>query len=297
MEKFFIDSVDGYKLSVHTFEISNAKAVIQIVHGMEEHQERYEKLAKILNKEGFSVVSSDMRGHGKTAKTLGFFSENEGYKLLVEDQKAITNFIKEKFADKQIYIFAHSMGTIITRVLLQTRSNDYKKVVLSGYPNYQCGAHIGIFVSSIIKAFHGAKYKSKFIQNLSVKAFNKAIKNPKTDVDWICKNEEVIQNYINDPLCGLGFTCSAFNDLFHLVVLMHKPKNYKNINSDMPILMLRGLDDPCTGGKKGSDDSFVVLKKAGFKNIERIDYQNMRHEIINEKDNEKVFDDILKFYK
>jgi len=28
---------------------------------------------------------------------------------------------------------------------------------------------------------------------LSVKAFNKAIKNPKTDVDWICKNEEVIQ--------------------------------------------------------------------------------------------------------
>lgn len=297
MEKITISSIDGYKLSVHTFEINKPKAIIQIVHGMEEHQERYEKLAKILNKKGFSVVSSDMRGHGESAENLGFFSKKDGFKLLVEDQKTITNFIKEKYPNTNIYLFAHSMGTIITRVLLQSCSKEYSKVILSGYPNYQSGAHVGILVSSIIKAFRGAKYKSKFLQNLSVGAFNKAIKNPKTDVDWVCKNEETVQSYINDPLCGFGFTCSAFNDLYHLVILMHKPKKYKNVNADMPILMIRGLDDPCTGGEKGSEDSFMVLKKAGFKNIQRIDYPDMRHEIINEKENQKVFDDIVKFYK
>ena len=119
MEKLFINSSDGYKLDVHVFKVESAKAVVQIIHGMEEHQERYENLIKLLNENGFSVVSSDMRGHGNNAKDLGYFKDEKGYIELIKDQKNITNFIKENFNDLPIYIFAHSMGTIITRVLLQ----------------------------------------------------------------------------------------------------------------------------------------------------------------------------------
>lgn len=137
MEKIFLNSKDGYKLDVHIFKVENPKAVIQIIHGMEEHQERYENFIEELNKNGFAVVSSDMRGHGSSAEDLGYFKEKGGYKELIEDQKVITNFIKEEFKGLTIYIFAHSMGTIITRVLLQDNSKEYKKIVLSGYPNYQ----------------------------------------------------------------------------------------------------------------------------------------------------------------
>lgn len=297
MEKEIINSRDGYKLDVHVFEVPNAKAVVQIVHGMEEHQERYEKFIKVLNENGFSVVSSDMRGHGKSAECLGFFKEKDGYLELVEDQKSITNFIEERFPKLPIYILAHSMGTIITRVLLQENSKQYDKVVLSGYPNYQRGAHTGIVVTNIVKAIHGPKYKSKFISFLSVDTFNHAIKKPKTNCDWICHNEETVQEYINDPYCGIGFTCSAFNDLFHLVINMHKSELYNNVNKDMKMLLVRGLDDPCVGGTKGAEDSYKVLCNAGFNDIERIDYPNMRHEILAEKDNKKVYDDIIKFYK
>lgn len=297
MEQLFLEARDGYKLNLHIFEVKNSKAVVQVIHGMEEHQERYEPIISFLNKNGFSVVSSDMRGHGSTAKDLGFFKNKNGYKELIEDQKVITKFIKERFAESPVYILAHSMGTIITRVLLQKNSNNYSKVVLSGYPNYQVGAYFGIIVANIIKFFRGAKYKSKFINSLSVGAFNRQIKNPKTDYDWVCKNEEDVKSYIEDPLCGIGFTCSAFADLFHLVVLMHKPNLYKKVNAKMPILMLKGNDDPCVGGEKGAADSRRVLEKAGFQNVCHIDYPNMRHEIMAEVDKQKVFDDILAFFK
>ncbi len=296
MKKEFIKTRDEYNLDVHIFEVENPRAVIQVIHGMEEHQERYEDIIKVLNKKGFLVVSSDMRGHGKSCKELGFFKEKDGYVELIEDQKIITKFIKEHFKNIPIYILAHSMGTIITRVLLQENSKDYEKVALSGYPNYQRGAHIGILLANIISKIHGPKYKSKFISYLSVDTFNNEIKNPKTKYDWICHNEENVKSYIDDPYCGIGFTCSAFRDLFKLVIMMHKTELYNNVNKDIELLLLRGLDDPCVGGDRGANDSYKVLSDAGFSKIEKINYPNMRHEILAEKDNKKVYNDLIKFY-
>lgn len=296
MEKIFISARDQYKLELHIFRVENAKAIIQIIHGMEEHQGRYENFIKYLNENGFTVVSSDIRGHGKNAKNLGYFKEKNGYIELIEDQKIITDYIKDKFKNLPIYIFAHSMGTIITRVLLQENSQNYKKVILSGYPNYQSGAYLGIIISNIVKFFYGAKYKSKLINSLSIGSFNKKINNPKTDIDWICHNEETVKSYIDDPYCGIGFTCSAFNDLFHLVIIMHNPKLYHNVNEDMQLLLLRGLDDPCVGGSHGAKTSSKILFNAGFRKIKNIDYPNMRHEILAEKDNKKVYNDVINFY-
>ena len=46
MKKQFIKARDGYNLELHIFEVPNAKAVVQVIHGMEEHQGRYEKFIK-----------------------------------------------------------------------------------------------------------------------------------------------------------------------------------------------------------------------------------------------------------
>lgn len=297
MEKRIITARDGYKLELHIFEVEHAKAVVQIIHGMEEHQERYETFIKYLNENNYSVVSSDMRGHGINAKDLGYFKDKKGYVELVKDQRKITAFIKKKFPKLPVYIFAHSMGTITTRVLLQRDSHSYEKVILSGYPNYHKETYFGILLADTIKTFRGAKYKSKLVNSLSIGIFNKNIQNPKTENDWICYNEKTVREFLDDPYCGFGFTCSAFSDLFRLVTMMHKPKLYKNVNQELPLLLLRGKDDPCVGGDKGAADSLQTLCRAGFQNIEYIDYPNMRHEILNETDNRKVYDDVLKFYE
>lgn len=296
MEKIKLKASDDYELDVHIYSSAKSKAVIQVIHGMEEHQERYENFISFLVSNDFSVVSSNLRGHGENAPILGYFKDKGGYQQLIDDQLLITKFINTRFVELPVFIFAHSMGTIITRVLLQENSKLYTKVVLSGYPNYQKATNIGILITNIIKTFMGANYQSKFINNLSIGAFNKKVKNPKTNVDWICANDETIKKYLADPLCGFKFTCSAFNDLFRLVKIMHKHKKYVNVNSSMPLLLLRGEEDPCVGGEKGSKDSVNTLKKAGFENITTKCYRGMRHEILNEKENMLVYSDILKFY-
>lgn len=296
MKEFQMKTTDGYQLSVHIFPVEHPKAVVQIIHGMEEHQERYEKFAAFLNQNGYSVVTSDLRGHGTAAEDLGFFKEKNGHIALISDQVKIRKFIAMQFPNIPVYLFAHSMGTIISRVLLQTHSRDYEKVVLSGYPNFQKGSYPGLVVSSFLQLLRGPKYKSKFLQNSSVGIFNKAVKNPKTDVDWICYNPDTIKSYLQDPYCGIGFTCSAFHDLYSLVIQMHKPQAYKNVHKTMPILLLRGLDDPCVGKEKGALDSYHILSAAGFEQMKRIDYPNMRHEILNEKGYQVVYQNILEFF-
>lgn len=296
MENIIINSIDGYELSLNIYPVENQKGVIQIIHGMQEHQNRYQTLANYLNSLGYSVVSSDIRGHGPNAIELGYFAEKDGYKLVLEDQKVITDYIKVALNVEKVIIFAHSMGTIITRNLLQTESNDYERVILSGYPNYQFAVNFGIIIGKLIRTFKGGKYYSKLLTDLSVGSFNKQIKNPRTNLDWLSYNEENIDKYIEDPLCGFSFKTSAFIDLFTLLANMNKHNKFVNINN-IPMLLIAGEDDPCVGGIKGRNNSIKTLKKIGFNNIKEITYNKMRHEILNEKDYQNILNDISIFLK
>ena len=47
MKQLFLDS-HNYKLDVHVFEVDSPKAIVQVIHGMEEHQERYEPFVNFL---------------------------------------------------------------------------------------------------------------------------------------------------------------------------------------------------------------------------------------------------------
>lgn len=295
MERVTIKAADGYKLCLHVFEVKEPKAYVQIIHGMEEHQERYEPLVERLNDAGYTVITSDLRGHGSTAPVLGYFGEERGYNSLLEDQIRISAYIRQRFAVERIILFSHSMGTIIARNLLQSQSGKYEKVILSGYPCTNPAIDFGIFLTEILRKSKGGRYRSKLVQKMAIGRFNNTIKDHKTEYDWISFNEENVKAFSEDPYCGHGFCISAFRDLFYLVKNMANVKGYHNVRMELPILAVRGEEDPCVGGNTGSANSMQVLQKAGFGCISTICYPGMRHEILNEKDNEKVYEDILNF--
>ena len=64
---------------------------------------------------------------------------------------------------------------------------------------------------------------------------------------------------------------------------------------ELPILLISGEDDPCTGGEKGRADSENRLRRAGFREIEIVTLKGMRHEILNETGKKEVFRTILDF--
>ena len=59
---------DGLKLHVLLMEPEGEpKGIVQIVHGMAEHKERYEPFMEMLCKHGYISVIHDHRGHLDTA--------------------------------------------------------------------------------------------------------------------------------------------------------------------------------------------------------------------------------------
>lgn len=292
-----LKSVDGYELSLAVFEAKNPKAVIQFIHGMEEYKERYDAFAEYLCSKGYTCVISDLRGHGKSAPLLSHISNKKGDKLIIADQKEIIKYIKKTYKDLPLYLFGHSMGTIISRVLMQTDGTKYAKVALSGYVNPNPIAGVGKALTKCVKLFKGSKGHSKLINGLAVGAFNKTIESPRTPLDWLSYNEENVDKYIADPLCGVEFTLGSFDALMCLLSKMGKARKYKSIKEDTPILLIAGKDDPCTGFDKGRASSKALLEKVGYKNVEAVTLDNMRHEILNEKENQKVYEELLKFFE
>ena len=292
-----LQSVDGYNLSLAVFAAKNPKANVLVVHGMQEHKERYEGFASFLQEHGYNVVTSDLRGHGNNAPKLSHIADKDGDKLIIQDQKKITEYIEEQFPNLPIYILAHSMGTMITRVLLQSDSKKYQKVALSGYVNPNPLGGVAVALGNIVGAFKKPDGHSKLLTSLAVGPFAKSVKDRKTDLDWLSYNEENVQRYIESPLCGIEFTVGSYKALFQFMNKMGKPKLFNEVNKELPFLLISGKDDPCTGGEKGRKASYDALVKAGFNNIEVITLDNMRHEILQEKEKEKVYNDILNFFE
>ncbi len=288
-------SRDGYELSLRFYEADAPKAVVKFIHGMEEYQDRYEPFAEYLREAGYTVVTADLRGHGKNAPVLSHIADKEGHLRLLEDEEVILDEIHGRWPGLPVILFGHSMGTIIARAFLQKHSEEFHKVVLSGYPNPNGAAGAGIVLTEMIAAVKGGKGYSKMVDGMVLGPFAKAVPNAVTPQDWLSVNRENVQRYIADPLCGVRFTLGSYNALFHLIRMMDSPENYEEVRKDLPILLISGKEDPCTGGEKGRGDSENRLRRAGFRNLEIVTLDGMRHEILNENGREDVYLRILDF--
>ena len=294
-EELTVRSRDGYALSAHVFGCENPKAVILFIHGMEEHQDRYTYFAAFLKENGYAVVTADMRGHGKNAPKLSHIADRNGAGLLIEDEKALLGMIWERFPRTQVYLHGRSMGSIIARKLMQTHSGAFEKVILEGYPNPQAAAKAGLALAGCLAVLKGKDGHSALIDRMVTGSFSASVKDAETPCDWLSADRENVEKYTADPLCGVPFTLGSYEALFRLPDDIGSPAKYRDVHADMPILLIAGENDPCTGGEKGRADSLDRLKRAGFRNIRVETLPGMRHEILNEKDRDSVYRKILSF--
>mgnify|MGYP000226023862 FL=1 len=63
------------------------------------------------------------------------------------------------------------------------------------------------------------------------------------------------------------------------------------------MLFLSGGDDPCYVNVRRFKKSIDHMRLIGYRNVRGKLYPGMRHEILNEKENEKVYADVIAFYE
>ncbi|HBF7115344.1 TPA: alpha/beta hydrolase, partial [Clostridioides difficile] len=290
------EGLDIYTYKWEDENIKKTKAVIQIAHGMAETAQRYETFAKVLTENGYIVYINDHRGHGKTAKIIenvGHLAEKEGFRCLVEDMYTLTNIIKKENEDLPIYLFGHSMGSFASQRYIMDYGNNLSGLILCG-SNGKQGIILNfahMIINREIKKY-GRRSRSNKINDL---IFGGEIirRNEKTKFDWLSRDKEQVEKYINDPFCGVVCSCGFFYDLVQGLKEIEDKENLKKVPLDIPIYIISGDKDPI--GKNGKGvlrlrDRYIKL---GVKDVTCKLYKDGRHELLNEINKEEVFEDII----
>lgn len=255
------------------------KGIIQFSHGMSEYKNKYIKFMEYLTQKGYVTVIHDQRGHGKSIRNkedLGYFYDEKA-EFVVEDLKQITLYIKNRFPNKKLVLFGHSMGSMIVRKFIKKYDDEINGLIVCGSPSRNSKVDLGILTVKILKIFFGDKHRSKFVNRLT---FGKSTK-PKDDTN-------------QDELTGFIFTLNGFQNVFTLMKDIYSKEGWLIKNKNLPILFIAGSDDSIIKDKERWIESQDFLKNLGYDNIQNKLYDGLKHELINSGQQE-VWEDIYNF--
>lgn len=272
------------------------KGVIQIAHGMAEHHERYEDFIEFLNSNGYAVYINDHLGHGKSVSNddqLGYFGEKDGYLTLVDDMKKLTNIISKECPDLPVILFGHSMGSMLARIYTEKYGKNLKATIYCGTCGSNPAAKPGISIVKAIAKIKGDHHRSEFINKLAFGSYNKKFAPQRTAFDWLTTDNEIVDKYINDPYCGFLFTTYGYRDLMNMIVVINRSDWYTSVPLELPIYLIAGEDDPVGNYGKGVNEVYGGLVDTKHTDVSIKLFRGARHEILNEKNKEEVYKNIL----
>lgn len=288
---------DALNLHGKSWLVDNPKANVIIVSGMEEHSSRYDALAKFLNDNRYSCHSLDYFGQGENVKSkeqiLGNVPEH-AFQLYTD---GLANYVRSIKGDLPLYVLGHSMGSFLSQEFSQRHPDLVDKLVIVGSNGPDMMFGLGFLLARLTVRRRGYNRTSRLLAGLAIGAYQKSIKNAKTNCDWITYNEDNVTEYLKDPLSGITSSRGFYKELLRGTSRLYKKKNVLRMNKNLPILIISGQDDPVGKKGKGVEKLYGMYLKYNFKHVNMKLYPMMRHEVLNEKDKIKVFNDVLDFLK
>ncbi len=268
------------------WEADNAKGVLLVLHGMAEHGARYADFAEYIKSNDFNVIVVDHRQHGQSIAhdEYGIFGEHDTYEAILKDVDFAYRKAKEDYPDLEVFILGHSMGSIISRAYVQNYSPDIAGLILVGSPGKDIKGIKALKMLSKVQSVFSKKGRANFIGNNGFKGFNDRVENKRCDFDWLSVNEENVDKYLEDELCGYNYNAKFYYELGTMFEDVSKIEKMKNM-TDARVMFIYGLEDPVGDfgvGTRKLADSYSELGK----NIVCKEFANSRHEVLN--DNEKL---------
>lgn len=274
--------------------------VLQIVHGMAEYIDRYDNFAKYMTEHGFNVIGHDHLGHGYSVSNehdYGFFAEENGDKIIIEDMHSVTQYAREKWEELPNFILGHSMGSFCLRQYLTKYSNDVFGAIIMGtgwIPS--TAALLGKTIATNTCKSKGSHTVNPLLIKLTLEPYNKPFAPARTNCDWLSRDEKQVDLYVNDKLCGFDFTAGAYKDFFTILEKIAKNRQLIGMRKSLPILITSGSVDP-VGGKKACEKLNAQYKRCGINDVTLKLWENDRHEILNELDKSDVYRYICNWLK
>ena len=262
------------------------KALLQITHGMTEHSGRYRSFAEKMTAQGIAVAGFDLRGHGKhpASESVASFGIG-GWEASLEDVQIFFKLLDEKLPGIPHYLHGFSLGSFLVREYLGKYPEGIAGAVILGtgnQPGWLMSIMMGIVKGQIQKVdFNGY---SPLVRKLSFGTYNRYFKSNRMDIDWLCSDENTLDDYMADPLCRENISAGLFYQMLAAMKRTGGKSGCEGWNRNMPILLICGEQDPVGNMGKGAKAVKKAMEKAGMSVVFHLIPQ-ARHIILGEEIN------------
>ena len=291
----FLLAEDGHRIPLRHWPAARPKAVIHIAHGMSEHSGCYADTAVALNAAGYSVMAHDHRCHGLSVPVdaLGQVSATQHWEAVCADMRTVNVHVRSVYPDLPLILLGHSMGSFVSLAYVERHSQTVDAFMLEG-SNYEApwftwSAHL---FAALECWRQGENARSPIIHALTFGKFARQFK-PGSDYDWLSRDKDFVQRYLDDPRCGVTCSNGFWRDMLEGLSRAQRMINLRKIRKDLPVYSFAGSRDPVgeNGIKVATLDD--KLEAAGLIDVTLKIYEDARHDPLHEINRDEVLADMV----
>ncbi len=294
MNKKTMTAFDGKSICYYEWlPEGEAKGIVQISHGMAEAMSRYEGFAEFMAKNGYIVIGDDHRAHGETDKGRTGYSDGDIFNDTLRDLDMLGRMYKEKYPELKLILFGHSYGSFLTQRYIEIYGANVAGAILGGSAYMKnVTVPLGRVISSVGCFFKKNKKPAEILKKASFDAYNKKFK----EGTFISSIKEECDIYNAHPDCNYTLSYGFYRYFFKGLSTLYKAEDYKKIDTDKPLMIISGKDDPVGEFGKSTQKLYDFYKNiVGVKDITIKLYDGVRHEYLNDTSREDARERILEF--
>ncbi len=288
-ERSVLHAEDGQQIHLQVWRPSDpATHIIQVVHGLGEYADRYSRFAAAATARGCIVACHDHRGHGHNSDEPGHFADSGGWHAVATDTHTVNRRLRESHAGMPLILLGHSMGSYIAQFYAMHFGANFDALILSAsaMPS-RVPLSLAYAIAKIESWRLGVRGRSTLLDRLGFGNFNKAFRPARTELDWLSRDEQEVDYYVADPLCGGPYSCGLWLDLIGGLLEISSDNALSRVSSDLPILITGGSADP-VGGDRGMGKLAMHYAQTGHQRLKVNIYPGGRHEMLNEINRDEV---------
>lgn len=215
---------------------------------------------------GYLIYAADHRGHGMTSgmSQLGRFGPG-GVAAAIDDMAVLARLARAENPDLPLILLGHSMGAMFSQAFIYDHSGLIDALVLSGTSG------------------PGPR---------PTRGRNDGIRNPRTDYDWLSRDNSEVDKYVADPFCGIQFDSESEASLGELRESDRRLQAPKMVKRSLPVYIFVGDADPINDNLTRLTPLVDAYVQAGLK-VDLKVYPGGRHEMLNEINRDEVVADLL----
>jgi alpha-beta hydrolase superfamily lysophospholipase len=210
---------------------------------------------------------------------------------VLADVDALVRRARSEVGDLAVVLFGHSMGSVVVQAFMVQDPDDVSAYALSGTMGPAEGT------DEFVTGMRAAIEAGLADEPLDALAAYEASDEPtRTSYDWLSRDDDEVDKYIADPLCGDDnpLTYGFVTELLETIADVMEPDAIAHIPSGMPVLLLTGDRDPVSENGAQVRELERRLRDRGL-DVTACYYAGARHEVLNETNRDEVHRDLIEW--